>query len=46
LKGYTLRGSFALSSNVWLAVWWMSADSITGPTFKSDVLQVDINGKF
>lgn len=46
LKGYTLRGNFALSSNVWLGVWWMSADSIIGPSFKSDVLQVDINGKF
>ncbi|MEP6669129.1 MAG: putative porin [Chthoniobacter sp.] len=46
LKGYTLRGNLALSRNVWLGVWWMSADSIVGPPFKSDVLQVDINGKF
>ena len=46
LKGYTLRGNVALSKNVWLGVWWMSADSIIGPQFKSDVLQVDINGKF
>ncbi|HSI11885.1 MAG TPA: putative porin [Chthoniobacter sp.] len=46
LKGYTLRGNFALSNNIWLGVWWMSADSIVGPPFKSDVLQVDINGKF
>jgi hypothetical protein len=46
LKGFTLRGNLALSSNVWLGVWWMSADSIIGPPFKSDVLQVDINGKF
>lgn len=46
LKGYTLRGNLALSHNVWLGVWWMSADSIVGPPFKSDVLQVDINGKF
>ncbi|MDR3401067.1 MAG: putative porin [Chthoniobacter sp.] len=46
LKGYTLRGNVALSRNVWLGMWWMSADSIVGPPFKSDVLQVDINGKF
>jgi hypothetical protein len=46
LKGYTLRGNFALSNNIWLGVWWLSADSIVGPPFKSDVLQVDINGKF
>ena len=46
LKGYTLRGNLALSKNVWLGVWWMSADNIIGPQFKSDVLQVDINGKF
>jgi hypothetical protein len=46
LKGYTLRGNLALSRNVWLGVWWMSADSIVGPPFKSDVLQVDVNGKF
>jgi len=46
LKGYTLRGNLALSSNVWLGVWWMSADNIIGPQFKSDVLQIDINGKF
>jgi hypothetical protein len=46
LKGYTLRVNYALSHNVWLGLWWMSADNIVGPQFKSDVLQVDLNGKF
>jgi hypothetical protein len=46
LKGFTIHANLALSKNIWLGVWWMSADSIVGPQFKSDVLQVDINGKF
>jgi hypothetical protein len=46
LKGFTFGGRLALSHNVWLGLTWMSADSIVGPQFKSDVLQVDVNGKF
>jgi len=46
LKGFTLHANYALSKNVWLGFWWMSADSIIGPQFKSDVLQIDVNGKF
>jgi len=46
LKGFTFGGNLALSKNIWLGLTWMSADSIVGPTFKSDVLQVDVNGKF
>jgi hypothetical protein len=46
LKGFTFRANLALSKNIWLGVWWMSADSIVGPQFKSDVIQVDLNGKF
>ena len=46
LKGFTVRANLALSKNVWLGFAWMSADSIVGPQFKSDVLQIDLNGKF
>jgi hypothetical protein len=46
LKGYTIFGNLALTPNVYLGIRWMSANEIAGPPFKSDVLQVDINGKF
>lgn len=46
LKGFSLVGNLALSKTVSLGLTWMSADAITGPQFKSDVLQVDVNGKF
>lgn len=46
LKGFTLGGGLGLSSRVWLAVRWMSADSIAGPTYKTDIFQFDINAKF
>ena len=46
LKGFTLGGGLGLSSRVWLAARWMSADSIAGPTFKTDIFQFDINAKF
>jgi len=46
LKGYTVYGRFALSSRVWLALRWMSANSIAGPTYKDDVIQFDLNAKF
>ncbi|QUE51749.1 putative porin [Luteolibacter ambystomatis] len=25
---------------------WMSADQIAGPTYRNDILQVDLNAKF
>lgn len=46
LEGYTLFGTLALSPRFALGIRWMSADEIAGPPFKSDVLQVDLNGKF
>lgn len=46
LKGYTLYGNVALSPRVNLGVRWMSADEIAGPQLKTDIFQVDINGKF
>jgi hypothetical protein len=46
LKGYTVGGNMALGSNVWIGLHLMSADSIAGPPYKSDIVQFDINGKF
>ena len=46
LKGLTVGTNLALSSNVWLGVRWMSATQVAGPTFKNDIIQFDINGKF
>ena len=46
LKGFTIGGSFALGHRVSLGLRWMSANSIIGPSFKSDVLQLDLYGSF
>ncbi|MGI9087060.1 MAG: putative porin [Chthoniobacterales bacterium] len=46
LKGYTISASLAVASHVALSLRWLSADSIAGPTYKSDVLQLDIGAKF
>ncbi len=46
LKGFTIGADLALGSRVWLGVKWMSADSIAGTPYKSDILQIDLNGKF
>lgn len=46
LKGFTVGGDLALGKRVWLGLHWMSANSIGGPPFKSDIVQFDINGKF
>lgn len=46
LKGWTLGGNFALSENVWFGVRWWSANSIAGPQFKEDIIQLDLNAKF
>jgi len=46
LKGYTLGAGLGLSSNVWVALRWMSADSIAGPAYKEDIFQLDLNAKF
>ena len=46
LKGFILGGNLALSHRVWLGLRWMSATSIAGPVFKSDLFQLDLNSKF
>ena len=46
LKGYSIFGALALSPRIALALRWLSADEIAGPTFRNDTLQVDFNAKF
>jgi hypothetical protein len=46
LKGYIIGGNLGLTSRVWTSVQWMSADAIAGPTYKNDLIQLDINAKF
>jgi hypothetical protein len=46
LKGYIVGGNVAVGQNVWVRLRYLSADSIAGPPYKVDVLQLDLNGKF
>ncbi|MDR1283954.1 MAG: putative porin [Opitutaceae bacterium] len=46
VKGYTLSASLALSKRVWSRILWMSSDSVAGPKFSADTLQIDLNAKF
>ena len=46
LQGFTVGGLLALTPNVWLGARWMGASSVAGPTYKVDVIQLDLNGKF
>ena len=46
LKGFTLTADVGLATDVWLEAHWMSASAIAGPTFKNDLLQLDLNTKF
>jgi hypothetical protein len=46
IKGYSLFGQFALSQRIWLGLRWMSANEVSGPQYKQDTLQIDLNGKF
>ena len=46
VEGYTLYGALAISPNVSFGVRWMSANELAGPPLKTDVLQIEFNGKF
>ncbi|MDD5200593.1 MAG: putative porin [Terrimicrobiaceae bacterium] len=46
LKGFTIGGNLALSSNVWFGIRYLSASSIAGPPFKEDIIQFDLNARF
>ncbi len=46
MKGFTVGGHLSLSENVFLSLRWMGSDSIAGPTYKTNIIQFDINSKF
>ena len=46
LKGYIVSGALALADGVWAGARWMSADAIAGPTYRVDVLQIDLSARF
>jgi hypothetical protein len=45
-KGWILGGDVGLGRNYWLALKWMSADSISGTPLGIDTLQADLNARF
>ena len=46
VQGLTFTGNLALSPRVWLGLRWMSATQADGDPLKSDIFQLDLNGKF
>ena len=46
MKGFTVGGYLALSQNVYVSLRWMGSDSIAGPTYKTNIIQIDLNSKF
>ena len=46
VKGYTVFGALALSPRIALALRWMSADEVAGPTFRRDVIEFNFNAKY
>jgi hypothetical protein len=46
LKGYTIGGNLAFSQRVWLGLRYESADNVSGPTYKNDLIQFDVNAQF
>jgi hypothetical protein len=46
LQGYIVGGNLAFSPKVWIRLRYLSADSIAGAPYRSDVFQFDLNGKF
>ncbi len=46
MKGFTVGGYLALSENVSVSLRWMGSDNIAGPTYKTNIIQLDLNSKF
>jgi len=46
VKGLTLGANLALSKRVIVGAKWMGSTQVEGPTFKNDILQIDLNAKF
>jgi len=46
LKGLTVTAAVGIANDIWLEARWFSATAIAGPTYKNDLLQLDLNAKF
>lgn len=46
LEGFTVSGAIALEKKVTLGLSWMSADSIAGPRYSTDLFMLDLSQKF
>ena len=46
MQGYTLAAAMAISKSARMGISWMSANQITGPTFKADVFMFDLSVRF
>ncbi|WP_165187861.1 putative porin [Caulobacter soli] len=45
-EGWTLGGSYGLRRHTFVGARWISSQEISGPPFKVDLMQVDLNVKF
>lgn len=45
-RGWTIGGTYGLRKNTNISVRWMNGEEISGPPFRVDVLQADLNVKF
>lgn len=45
-KGWTIGGTYGLLRNTSIGARWMSTQEVSGPPFKVDLLQVDLNVHF
>ncbi len=45
-KGWVLGTQYGVTRNTWLNLRWFSTDSINGPKYKIDTINVDLNARF
>ena len=45
-KGWVLGTQYGVTRNTWLNLRWFSTDSINGPKYKIDTVNVDLNARF
>ncbi|HKJ22175.1 MAG TPA: putative porin [Gammaproteobacteria bacterium] len=45
-KGFFIRGEYGLATNTWMVMHWYSSNSIDGPPFGIDTLQLGLLAKF
>ncbi len=45
-RGWALGGQYGLNKHAWLNLRWFSTDSIDGPRYSIDTINVDLNARF